>query len=58
MQARPMGSRKDTEAVEGEVQMDGEGEGFVNMGTVKVIRSAILFWIFSSNAIFLPFTWI
>jgi cleavage and polyadenylation specificity factor subunit 1 len=28
--------RKGTEAVEGEVAMDGSGEGFVNMGTVKV----------------------
>ena len=26
-----------TEAVEGEVEMDGQGEGFVNMGSVKVI---------------------
>ena len=28
--------RKDTEAVEGEVEMDTQGEGFVNMGAVKV----------------------
>jgi len=28
--------RRDTEAVEGEVEMDSQGEGFVNMGTVKV----------------------
>ncbi len=28
--------RKGTEAVEGEVAMDASGEGFVNMGTVKV----------------------
>lgn len=28
--------RKGTEAVEGEVEMDGSGEGFVNMGAVKV----------------------
>jgi cleavage and polyadenylation specificity factor subunit 1 len=28
--------RKGTEAVEGEVEMDEQGEGFVNMGTVKV----------------------
>ncbi|EGO29249.1 hypothetical protein SERLADRAFT_445076 [Serpula lacrymans var. lacrymans S7.9] len=27
--------RKGTEAVEGEVEMDGQGEGYVNMGTVK-----------------------
>lgn len=31
-------SRKDTEAVEGEVEMDGQGEGFVNMGSVKVVH--------------------
>jgi cleavage and polyadenylation specificity factor subunit 1 len=29
--------RRGTEAVEGEVEMDGQGEGFVNMGSVKVI---------------------
>ena len=29
--------RRDTEAVEGEVEMDTQGEGFVNMGAVKVI---------------------
>ncbi|KZT36486.1 hypothetical protein SISSUDRAFT_989137 [Sistotremastrum suecicum HHB10207 ss-3] len=34
MQARPMGSHKDTEAVEGEVQMDGEGEGFSSANIV------------------------
>lgn len=28
--------RKGTEAVEGEVEMDQSGEGWVNMGTVKV----------------------
>ena len=28
--------RKGTEAVEGEVEMDASGEGFVNIGTVKV----------------------
>ena len=28
--------RKGTEAVEGEVEMDGSGEGFVNVGIVKV----------------------
>ena len=32
-------ARKDTEAVEGEVEMDGQGEGFVNMGSVKVDMS-------------------
>ena len=30
--------RKGTEAVEGEVEMDASGEGFVNMGSVKVNR--------------------
>jgi cleavage and polyadenylation specificity factor subunit 1 len=30
--------RKGTEAVEGEVEMDEQGEGFVNMGSVKVIQ--------------------
>src|SRR6266852_6846049 len=29
--------RRGTEAVEGEVEMDGQGEGFINMGSVKVI---------------------
>ena len=29
--------RRGTEAVEGEVEMDEQGEGFVNMGAVKVI---------------------
>lgn len=29
--------RRDTEAFEGEVEMDTQGEGFVNMGAVKVI---------------------
>jgi len=29
--------RRGTEAVEGEVEMDRQGEGFVNMGSVKVI---------------------
>ena len=28
--------RKEAEAVEGEVEMDGTGDGFVNVGTVKV----------------------
>jgi cleavage and polyadenylation specificity factor subunit 1 len=31
--------RRGTEAVEGEVQMDEQGEGFVNMGSVKVISN-------------------
>ena len=34
--------RKGTEAVEGEVEMDASGEGFVNMGTVKVNSEIIL----------------
>jgi cleavage and polyadenylation specificity factor subunit 1 len=32
--------RRDTEPVEGEVEMDPEGEGFVNMGSVKVLFSS------------------
>jgi cleavage and polyadenylation specificity factor subunit 1 len=31
--------RRGTEAVEGEVEMDEQGEGFVNMGSVKVIQN-------------------
>lgn len=31
--------RKGTEAVEGEVEMDEQGEGFVNMGSTKVIQN-------------------
>ena len=34
------GTRPDTEAVEGEVEMDAEGEGFVNIGTVRVSKVA------------------
>ena len=34
---RRMKERRGTEAVEGEVEMDRQGEGFVNMGSVKVI---------------------
>ena len=30
---------RDTEAVEGEVEMDTHGEGFVNMGSVKVTEN-------------------
>ena len=30
-------ARQDTDAVEGEVEMDTQGEGFVNIGAVKVI---------------------
>lgn len=33
---RRAGARKGTEAVEGEVEMDASGEGFINVGTVKV----------------------
>ena len=29
-------SRRGTEAVEGEVEMDAQGDGYVNMGTLKV----------------------
>ena len=35
--------RKDTEAVEGEVEMDTQGEGFVNMGAVKVVLLFIIY---------------
>lgn len=35
-------SRKDTEAVEGEVEMDAQGEGFVNIGTIKVYLATLL----------------
>jgi cleavage and polyadenylation specificity factor subunit 1 len=34
--------RRGTEAVEGEVEMDGQGEGFVNMGSVKVILDTLM----------------
>lgn len=34
--------RRGTEAVEGEVEMDEQGEGFVNMGSVKVIQNTSL----------------
>ena len=34
--------RKGTEAVEGEVEMDGQGEGFINMGSVKVISDTLV----------------
>lgn len=34
--------RRGTEAVEGEVEMDRQGEGFVNMGSVKVISDTLL----------------
>lgn len=36
---RRMKERRGTEAVEGEVEMDRQGEGFVNMGSVKVITT-------------------
>jgi hypothetical protein len=35
--------RRGTEAVEGEVEMDGQGEGFINMGSVKVISDTLVF---------------
>ncbi len=31
-----------TEAVEGEVEMDGQGEGFINMGSFKVISDTLV----------------
>jgi cleavage and polyadenylation specificity factor subunit 1 len=34
--------RRGTEAVEGEVEMDRLGEGFINMGTVKVISDTFV----------------
>lgn len=34
--------RRGTEAVEGEVEMDGQGEGFINMGSVKVISDTLV----------------
>lgn len=34
--------RRGTEAVEGEVEMDGQGEGFINMGSVKVISDTFV----------------
>jgi cleavage and polyadenylation specificity factor subunit 1 len=36
------GMRRGTEAVEGEVAMDGQGEGFVNIDSVKVILLLLL----------------
>lgn len=35
-------NRRDTEAVEGEVEMDAQGEGFVNIGAIKVDTVALL----------------
>lgn len=35
-------NRRDTEAVEGEVEMDAQGEGFVNIGAIKVYITALL----------------
>jgi hypothetical protein len=35
--------RMGTEAVEGEIEMDTQGEGFVNMGSVKVISNTFMF---------------
>jgi cleavage and polyadenylation specificity factor subunit 1 len=37
--------RRGTEAVEGEVEMDGQGEGFINMGSVKVISDTFMFYV-------------
>lgn len=36
-------TRRDTDAVEGEVEMDAQGEGFVNIGAVKVIFCTLTF---------------
>lgn len=48
--------RRGTEAVEGEVEMDRQGEGFVNMGSVKVISDTLLslFSPFPMTDIWLP----
>lgn len=35
--------RRGTEAVEGEVEMDEQGEGFVNMGSAKVIQNTLFY---------------
>jgi cleavage and polyadenylation specificity factor subunit 1 len=40
--------RKGTEAVEGEVEMDEQGEGFVNVGFVKVIILLIEIYVYLS----------
>ena len=46
--------RKGTEAVEGEVEMDASGEGFVNMGSIKVnLRSCHCFRRMTGNEILL-----
>lgn len=41
--------RRDTEAVEGEVEMDTQGEGFVNMGTVKVVMLHYIIFVISCH---------
>lgn len=50
--------RKDTEPVEGEVEMDTQGEGFVNMGAVKVVLYLLVSlhipWLVSRNINFNP----
>jgi cleavage and polyadenylation specificity factor subunit 1 len=47
--------RRGTEAVEGEVEMDGQGEGFINMGSVKVISDNSRVYVrFLSNDRHLP----
>ena len=42
---------KEADAVEGEVEMDSQGEGFVNMGTVKVLSIHIsgMFYTYQST---------
>jgi cleavage and polyadenylation specificity factor subunit 1 len=41
--------RKGTEAVEGEIEMDEQGEGFVNVGFVKVIALLIEISVYVSH---------
>lgn len=55
--------RKGTEAVEGEVEMDGAGEGFVNVGIVKVnpLHHLVLMWSLQNCNIFccrIPALWV
>ena len=47
--------RRGTEAVEGEVEMDEQGEGFVNMGSAKVIQNTSFDVSFTQNARWLFF---
>lgn len=55
------GGRKGTEAVEGEIEMDEQGEGFVNVGFVKVIALLIGNFVYEScnwNEFFYPLIFI